>query len=64
MKTKKRKRGLSFLLAVLVTAACLLTGCSTQKSEAQEDAETIQVYLWNTRCMKITPPTSSRSFRM
>ena len=48
MKTRKRKRGLSFLLAVLVTAACLLTGCGTQKSEAQEDAETIQVYLWNT----------------
>ena len=48
MKTKKRKRGLSFLLAVLATAACLLTGCCTQKSEAQEDAETIQVYLWNT----------------
>lgn len=48
MKTKKRKRGLSFLLAILATAACLLTGCGAQKSEAQEDAETIQVYLWNT----------------
>ena len=48
MKTKKRKCGLSFLLAVLATAACLLTGCGAQKSEAQEDAETIQVYLWNT----------------
>jgi len=48
MKTKKRKRGLFFLLAVLATAACLLTGCGTQKSEAQEDVETIQVYLWNT----------------
>lgn len=48
MKTKKRKRGLYFLLAVLAAAACLLTGCGTQKSEAQEDAETIQVYLWNT----------------
>ena len=48
MKTKKRKRGLFFLLAVLAAAACLLTGCGTQKSEAQEDAETIQVYLWNT----------------
>lgn len=48
MKTKKRKRGLSVLLAVLAAAACLLTGCGTQKSEAQEDAETIQVYLWNT----------------
>lgn len=45
MKTKKRKRGLFFLLAVLATAACLLTGCGTQKSEAKEDAETIQVYL-------------------
>ena len=48
MKTKKRKRGLSVLLVVLASAACLLTGCGTQKSEAQEDAETIQVYLWNT----------------
>lgn len=48
MKTKKRKRGLSVLLAVLAAAACLLTGCGTQKNEAQEDAETIQVYLWNT----------------
>lgn len=48
MKTKKRKRGLSVLLAVLAAAACLLTGCGAQKSEAQEDAETIQVYLWNT----------------
>ena len=41
MKTKKRKRGLSVLLAVLAAAACLLTGCGAQKSEAQEDAETI-----------------------
>ena len=48
MKTKKRKRGLSVLLAVLAAAVCLLTGCGAQKSEAQEDAETIQVYLWNT----------------
>lgn len=48
MKTKKRKRGLFFLLAVLAAAVCLLTGCGAQKSEAQEDAETIQVYLWNT----------------
>ena len=38
MKTKKRKRGLFFLLAVLAAAACLLTGCGAQKSEAQEDA--------------------------
>ena len=37
MKTKKRKRGLFFLLAVLAAAACLLTGCGAQKSEAQEE---------------------------
>lgn len=48
MKTKKRKRGLSVLLAVLIAAVCLLTGCGAQTSEAQENAETIQVYLWNT----------------
>ena len=46
MKTKQRKRGLSFLLAVLATAACLLTGCGAQKSEAQEDAEALPVSLW------------------
>ena len=33
---------------MLAAAACLLTGCGAQKSEAKEDAETIQVYLWNT----------------
>lgn len=33
---------------MLAAAVCLLTGCGAQKSEAQEDAETIQVYLWNT----------------
>ena len=37
MKTKKRKRGLSFLLAVLAAAACLLTGCGAQNA-AQSDA--------------------------
>ena len=56
MKTKKRKCGLSFLLAVLAAAVCLLTGCGAQKSEAQEDAETIQVYLWNTTLYEINAP--------
>ena len=37
MKTKKRKRGLSVLLAVLAAAACLLTGCGAQNA-AQSDA--------------------------
>ena len=37
------------LLTALVMAVCLLTGCGaadTEQVEAQEDAETIQVYLW------------------
>ena len=37
------------LLAALVMALSLLTGCgtkSTEQAQAQEDAQTIQVYLW------------------
>ena len=45
---KKLRRGLSLLLAVLIAGVCLLSGCGAQKNEAQENAETIQVYLWNT----------------
>ena len=48
MKKKMLRRGLSLLLAVLIAGVCLLSGCGAKKSEAQEDAETIQVYLWNT----------------
>ena len=48
MKKKKLRRGLSLLLAVLIAGICLLSGCGAQRNEAQEDAETIQVYLWNT----------------
>ena len=48
MKKKKLRRGLSLLLAVLIAGVCLLSGCGAQRNEAQEDAETIQVYLWNT----------------
>ena len=48
MKMKKMRRGLSLLLAVLIAGVCLLSGCGAKKSKAQEDAETIQVYLWNT----------------
>ena len=48
MKMKKMRRGLSLLLAVLIAGVCLLSGCGAQRNEAQEDAETIQVYLWNT----------------
>ena len=48
MKKKKLRRGLSLLLAVLIAGVCLLSGCGAQRNEAQENAETIQVYLWNT----------------
>ena len=48
MKKKKLRRGLSLLLAVLIAGVCRLSGCGAQKNEAQENAETIQVYLWNT----------------
>ena len=46
---KNTLRSLFALLTALVMAVCLLTGCGaadTEPVEAQEDAETIQVYLW------------------
>ena len=48
---KKTLRSLFALLTALVMAVSLLTGCGakdTEQVEAQEDAETIQVYLWTT----------------
>ena len=48
---KNTLRSLFALLTALVMALCLLTGCGakdTEQVEAQEDAETIQVYLWTT----------------
>ena len=48
---KNTLRSLFALLTALVMAVCLLTGCGaadTEQVEAQEDAETIQVYLWTT----------------
>ena len=46
---KKTLRSLFSLLMALVLGVSLLTGCSGKKAERaemQEDAETIQVYLW------------------
>ena len=48
---KNTLRSLFALLTALVMAVCRLTGCGaadTEQVEAQEDAETIQVYLWTT----------------
>ena len=46
---KKPLHRISFLLAVMVLGVSLLTGCAGKSAEAvqaEEDAETIQVYLW------------------
>ena len=50
MKAKTLRRLVS-VLAALVMAVSLLTGCGTKTAEnveKQEDAQTIQVYLWST----------------
>lgn len=46
---KKPLHRISSLLAATVLSLFLLTGCagkSTEAVQAQEDADTIQVYLW------------------
>ena len=50
MKTKTLRRLFS-MLAALVMGLSLLTGCSeknVERTQEQEDAQTIQVYLWST----------------
>ena len=50
MKTKTLRRLFS-MLAALVMGLSLLTGCSeknAERTQEQEDAQTIQVYLWST----------------
>ena len=50
MKTKTLRRFVS-VLAALAMGLSLLTGCGTKNAEnveKQEDAKTIQVYLWST----------------
>ena len=47
------------LLAALVMAVSLLTGCGTKTAEQvqqQEDAQTIQVYLWSTSLYETYAP--------
>ena len=49
--SKRTLHRLISLLAALVMAVFLLTGCGTKTAEQvqqQEDAQTIQVYLWST----------------
>ena len=56
---KNTLRSLFALLTALVMAVCLLTGCGakdTEQVEAQEDAETIQVYLWTSNLYETYAP--------
>ena len=56
---KKTLRSLFSLLMALVLGVSLLTGCSGKKAEraeTREDAETIQVYLWNTTLYETYAP--------
>ena len=56
---KKTLRRLVSLLAALVMGLSLLTGCGTKSAEEvekQEDARTIQVYLWSNSLYEIYAP--------
>ena len=58
MKTKTLRRLVS-VLAALVMAVSLLAGCGTKSTEQvqeQEDAQTIQVYLWSTSLYETYAP--------
>ena len=58
MKTKTLRRLVS-VLAALVMAVSLLAGCGTKAAEQvqeQEDAQTIQVYLWSTSLYETYAP--------
>ena len=56
---KRTSHRLFSLLAALVMAVSLLTGCGTKTAEQvqqQEDAQTIQVYLWSTSLYETYAP--------
>ena len=57
--SKRTLHRLISLLAALVMAVSLLTGCGTKNAEQvqqQEDAQTIQVYLWSTSLYETYAP--------
>ena len=59
MTNKKTLHRLVSVLAALVMAVPLLTGCGTKTAEnveKQEDAQTIQVYLWSNSLYEIYAP--------
>ena len=59
MTNKRTLHRLISVLLALVMAVCLLTGCgakSAEEVEKQEDAQTIQVYLWSNSLYEIYAP--------
>ena len=57
--SKRALHRLISLLAVLVMGVSLLTGCSgkdAERTQEQEDAQTIQVYLWSTSLYETYAP--------
>ena len=59
MTNKKTLHRLISALLALVVGLSLLTGCGTKSAEAlekQEDAQTIQVYLWTNSLYEIYAP--------
>ena len=59
MMNQKTMHRLFSLLAVLVMGISLLTGCSgkdAERTQEQEDAQTIQVYLWSTSLYETYAP--------
>ena len=59
LTNKRTLHRLVFVLAALVMAVSLLTGCgakSPEEVEKQEDAQTIQVYLWSNSLYEIYAP--------
>ena len=59
LTNKRTLRRLISVLAVLALGLSLLTGCGTKSPEQvqeQEDAQTIQVYLWSNSLYEIYAP--------
>ena len=59
MKTKTLRRLVSVLAALVMAVSLLLAGCGTKTAEQvqeQEDAQTIQVYLWSTSLYETYAP--------
>ena len=64
--SKRTLHRLISLLAALVMAVSLLTGCGTKTTEQvqlQEDAQTIQVYLWTNTLYETYAPYGQRKWK-